>query len=835
MMAVVGLTQANSSLAGEPVSRPAGEIVPRECLVLPAVGSYGRMPVHRDAVEAQIVAGTWKAPTAGDKVTIFDGSTRTWERATIGPDGSLQHGSLRGGYAYVPVSVDGPRVMLLEARGHLMASVNGEPRAGDPYDYGSVHLPVLLHKGTNDLLFHCGRGKLGVKLLPPRAVALFNGDPTFPDLIVGEPVNTYGAIVVINATTRPLSNLEVVVASPAAPAHSTVLPPLPPLSMRKVAIELRGPAPEAEGKREIELRLVSRTGAEQPQLTATRFTLEIVRAAHRHKRTFRSQIDGSVQYYSVLPALDWRQKVRQSAGSTRGQGRLALFLTLHGAAVEATGQAAAYAPKTWGHIVAPTNRRPYGFDWEDWGRLDAIEVLDLAQKELHTDPQRTYLTGHSMGGHGTWNLGVLYPDRFAAIGPSAGWISFGTYTRSGRLNDASPVVDLLQRASLPSQTLTFANNYAHDGVYVLHGDKDDNVPVTEARHIKEELSKFHHDFMYHEEPGMGHWWSNSDEPGAACVDWPPMFDFFARHVIPSNNSVRDIEFITPSPGVSAWSHWVGIEAQVQALKPSSVHIRHDPFKRRFTGSTVNVARLVLDLAHVEPGRPIVVELDGQMLEGIPWPEKKARIWLAREDKKWSVSTEPSRALKGPHRYGPFKEAFGNRVVFVHGTRGTPEENAWALAKARYDAETFWYRGNGSIEVIADTQFDPSAERDRNVILYGNSASNAAWKALLADSPVQVERGRIRIGDREETGPDLACLFLRPRPGSDLAVVGVVTGTGLAGMRLSDQLPYFVSGVAYPDCVVIGPEMLTKGVAGVRAAGFFGPDWSVTSGEFAWRK
>ena len=26
-----------------------------------------------------------------------------------------------------------------------------------------------------------------------------------------------------------------------------------------------------------------------------------------------------------------------------------------------------------------------------------------------------------MGGHGTWHIGTLFPDRFAAIGPSAGW------------------------------------------------------------------------------------------------------------------------------------------------------------------------------------------------------------------------------------------------------------------------------------------------------------------------------------------------------------------------------------------------------------------------------
>ena len=69
------------------------------------------------------------------------------------------------------------------------------------------------------------------------------------------------------------------------------------------------------------------------------------------------------------------------------------------------------------------------------------------------------------------------------------------------------------------------------------------------------------------------------------------------------------------------------------------------------------------------------------------------------------------------------------------------------------------------------------------------------------------------------------------PGSDLASVGVVSGTGLNGMRLIDRWPYFMSGVAYPDLVVTSSETLTKGNAGIRFAGFFGPDWSMESGDF----
>ena len=109
-----------------------------------------------------------------------------------------------------------------------------------------------------------------------------------------------------------------------------------------------------------------------------------------------------------------------------------MVLTLHGAGVEGIGQAQCYSRKPGLYIVAPTNRRPYGFDWEDWGRLDAIEVLDLAQRAFETDPQQTYLTGHSMGGHGTWHLGVTFPDRFAAIAPSAGWISMWSYAGAKR-------------------------------------------------------------------------------------------------------------------------------------------------------------------------------------------------------------------------------------------------------------------------------------------------------------------------------------------------------------------------------------------------------------------
>jgi len=825
---------------------PAG---PVRWLVLDRVGQYGRAPVHTDPLEADIIAGRWNVPQPGDPVIALDGSVRRWQEATPAADGWLQHEALQGGYACMLIEADAERVMLLDAAGHGLVYVNGVPRAGDPYGAGWVLLPVRLKAGTNAFLFHVGRGRVRARLLEPKADAQFNtGDATLPDLLAGrsvahDPEPVWAALPVINTTDAPTADLLIEAAHSDQQPLRTALPPIPPLSTRKVGFRVR-PALDAQGGEvTLRLRLLRvASGRSDQLLDETTLKLRVCAPTDKHKRTFISAIDGSVQYYAVTPGR---------LAAEGAPAAPALFLTLHGAGVEATGQANAYDHKTWGHIVAPTNRRPYGFDWEDWGRLDALEVLGLAQQQWQTDPRRVYLTGHSMGGHGVWHLGATFPDRFAAIGPSAAWPDFWSYAGAAEYEHPTPIERILARSVAPSRTLALARNYLHYGVYVLHGAADDNVPVELARKMRTQLGGFHPDFAYCERPGAGHWWDSSPDPGVDCVDWPPMFDFFRYHTRPTPESVRQIEFWTSCPGVSASAHWVTIEAQRRQLEPCRVTIMLDPQTRKFSGTTDNVARLALDLTALSrpradlapdtaqgapvlpPGEPVTIELDGQTLTRVPWPAEELRIWLRREEQRWTVSTRPSPTEKGPQRYGPFKEAFRNRFTLVYATRGTAEENATACNKARLDAETFWYRANGAADVVADVDFDPARDPQRNVILYGNADTNAIWPALLADSPVQVRRRRVAVGQRELSGDDLAVLFLRPRPGSEQALVGVVAGSGPAGMRLTERLPYFLSGVGYPDCIVLGPEVLTRGSAGIRVAGFFGLDWQVETGDFAW--
>jgi hypothetical protein len=159
-----------------------------------------------------------------------------------------------------------------------------------------------------------------------------------------------------------------------------------------------------------------------------------------------------------------------------------------------------------------------------------------------------------------------------------------------------------------------------------------------------------------------------------------------------------------------------------------------------------------------------------------------------------------------------------------------------LGKARYDAETFWYRGNGSVDCWSDQQYlaiaqkDPASLADRNVILYGNETINQAWKDLLKDSPIQVQRGAWGKSGPESIHESATVLLVRPKTQGH-GLVAAIGGTDLQSMRASNKLPIFSSGTGYPDVLVLSPEYLKTGVEAVRWTGFFGSDWSIERGEW----
>ncbi|MHC4974505.1 MAG: carboxylesterase family protein, partial [Planctomycetota bacterium] len=751
--------------------------VPSEWLVIEKVDQRGRRPFNPDRVFARyLLDPEAPPPKEGDKVGDVP-----WQKVSVDEKGFVQ-----GRYAYAYAALESPqdRIVLAWLQNGGRLYVNGDGFVGDIYGMRHSGVPIVLRRGANHLYVRGMRGRFRLQLKDvEEGLHVAQRDATVPDLQAKRENALWGAVVILNASRDTVAAVELEVRGPGA-SHSSGIDftYVPPLGVRKLPFSILSDEPEPG---EYEARVaVSGRKAQTLELRA-----QPPEAARRH--TFFSRIDGSVQEFSVLPP-------------TGDPTQAGIVLSLHGAGVDAFNQARSYSPKKDFWIVAPTNRRPFGFDWQDWGRTDAYEALEHALKVTAADPARVFLTGHSMGGHGVWHLAANDPDGFVAIAPSAGWCSFDTYA-GGRPTDDRHA-DIWRGADGASLTLDLVHNLVQIPTFILHGQKDDNVPLSEAERMEKALRAAGGEPQVHYQEGAGHWWNGKAAKGVDCVDWPAIFDLFRKSRRVSDPDVLD--FTTADPGGDANHHWVRIEQPV--VYGARSRIRAKRSKDEVAIDTENVNRFQVRLA----ARRYIV--DGQALDS-----PRNAWFLKRDGGKWTVG-EPVAGEKSPERSGPFKRAFDNRFVFVYGRLDKE-----GMKRARFDAQMWWYRGNGDVPVVSDEEFG-RAHDGRNVILYGFAEGNRAFaKVLSRRCPIRVGRGEVSIGKRRFSGENLGCVFVYPRKDDPDALVGVVGHTGPAGARVGYTLLPFVSGVGYPDYALFSDEILTKGDGGVPlAAGWFDHAWKL---------
>jgi hypothetical protein len=341
--------------------------------------------------------------------------------------------------------------------------------------------------------------------------------------------------------------------------------------------------------------------------------------------------------------------------------------------------------------------------------------------------------------------------------------------------------------------------------------------------MRDILGKFHRDFSYYEHIGGEHWY------GDISVDWPPIFNFFSWHSIPKDTTVTSIDFKTANPGISSRMRWAAVHQQVNALKYSHIKLTSSKKDLRIEGTTENVALLSLDLGAFAAGSKMKIVLDGKA--PVEYVVKGNETIYLKNDDNWKLAVAPAATEKNPDRSGTLKDAFRNHMVYVYATGGTAEEKTWAHEKATFDAESWYYRGNGAVDIVADKDFDPLLFSDRGVILYGNKNTNLAWDKLLKNCPVSITSGKINVGGKQFVGNDLAAYFIYPRSDSKTASVTVISGTGRAGFQAANANQYFSGGSGFPDMMIFSADMLKNGSKEVKMAGFFGNDWSVERGEF----
>jgi predicted peptidase len=138
-------------------------------------------------------------------------------------------------------------------------------------------------------------------------------------------------------------------------------------------------------------------------------------------------------------------------------------------------------------------------------QAQALGALNQSIKEFNGDATRTYLTGLSMGGNGTWEMAANNLGKFAAIAPICGPVRI--LPRYGTM-----VNDELQSEKRYQMV---AQKIGKIPVWVFHGEADTVVPVSESRMMVEAIKAAGGDVRYNEYVGVGHdsWNKAYMEPG----------------------------------------------------------------------------------------------------------------------------------------------------------------------------------------------------------------------------------------------------------------------------------------------------------------------------------
>jgi poly(3-hydroxybutyrate) depolymerase len=546
-------------------------------------------------------------------------------------------------------------------------------------------------------------------------------------------------------------------------------------------------------------------------------------------RGFVSGIDGSTQPYGLLVPRghDASRPARldvflHGSRPATGIGEV-LFLELH----DRPDAAADLGPEVDVLELKPMGRlgeNAYRFE----GETDVFEAIEDVCRRYAIDRSRVVLRGGSLGGTGTWQIGLKHPDRFAALGPAAGGFD-SRVVASAPLGHFVPIGPL-QPWQEPMLRLMDAAGYAANAgmvpVVAVMGDQD---PFLESHRAAERgLAREGVPFLGFVAEGRGHDLDRETRQRQLRILRERSADGIPQRP-------PRIRFVTCSLAYSR-CHWV-------ELLGLGAHYRRAEFEAALAddGSvnvtrTDNVARFALHPPALAGGSATLTVHGAD----VPLPlGASSGLVFERQGDAWrcaGASGAVARAGKQPGLQGPIDDAFASRFLCVRGT-GTPTNAAvgdWADASLRRLAWEWRRFYHGDLPLKDDTAVTPADLRDANLILFGDPGSNRLIREVLSRLPVRWTADEIEVGGLRRPAADHGLVLVQPNPLPGAGRRYVVFNSGhtyhepelrlsyLVFPRLGDWAVMRVGGVqpATPTMPGVAPEVAET----VVTSGFFDDAW-----------
>ena len=381
------------------------------------------------------------------------------------------------------------------------------------------------------------------------------------------------------------------------------------------------------------------------------------------------------------------------------------------------------------------------------GEVDVFEAMAAVRGTYAIDENRILVAGFSMGGASTWHLATHHAGLWAAAAPGAGFVEVARYTKAFAPGKEPPTWWEQKLWGWYNAT-DYARNLFNCPTVAYSGADD---PQKAAADLMVEAAAAEGLTLPHLiGPKTGHKY-HPDTRRELTARLESLLD---RGRDPLPREVRLTTHTLRYPGES-WLRFEGLGRHWERADLTGV--RDDAGGVTVTTRNVTAVRLLLPEARR-------VTIDGQKLE-LPARAASADVVLNREADAWFVDAPAARLRKAPGLSGPVNDAFMTPFLFVRPTGQplNPAVGAWASSELAYATKMWRDIFRAEVPVKDDSTVTEQDIATRNLILWGDPASNRVIARLLTGLPLRWDARALEFRGKTHDAAHHAPILIFPNP------------------------------------------------------------------------